>query len=358
VITISLCFIVKNEEHHLEQCLASVHGIADEIIIVDTGSTDQTKAIASKWTPHVYDYAWNDDFSAARNASFQYATQDYILWLDADDILAPEERAKLMKLKQTLPKEVDGLSMKYAIPKDEALGIVSHAMRLRLVKRGAGFKWRGFVHEDLVHDGPVNLMSTDITVMHTKKGKVPGEAPSRRNLTIYEKQLARGYAFNASEMFHYAGECLIHKQYEQAIRYYELCMAEPEVPVEAKVGVMHKLAACYVFAGQPEKEMELTLKSFTMDAPFPAFSCRMGEYFLTMGQLDAAIYWYSTAYLNPVGERYAWSFVEIAFQTWLPHHQLAYCYDMLGDTQQANFHRQRAELYRKGLSPANTDAVV
>jgi glycosyltransferase involved in cell wall biosynthesis len=103
VATISLCLIVKNEEQTLEHCLSSVQDIPDEIIIVDTGSTDRTREISAKWTPHVVDFEWIDDFAAARNASFAYATQEYILWLDADDILAPEDRTKLLQLKSSLP---------------------------------------------------------------------------------------------------------------------------------------------------------------------------------------------------------------------------------------------------------------
>ena len=66
---LSLCMIVKNEEERLARCLSSVQGAVDEIIILDTGSTDGTKEVASRFTQRVYDYAWDDDFSAARNAS-------------------------------------------------------------------------------------------------------------------------------------------------------------------------------------------------------------------------------------------------------------------------------------------------
>ena len=65
--TISLCMIVKDEEENIKDCLDSVQGIADEIIIVDTGSTDNTKSIAKNYTDKLYDYTWKDDFSAARN---------------------------------------------------------------------------------------------------------------------------------------------------------------------------------------------------------------------------------------------------------------------------------------------------
>ncbi len=94
MITISLCMIVKNEEKVLARCLESVKDIVDEIIIVDTGSTDKTKEIAYRYTQNVYDFEWIHDFSAARNYSFSKATKDYQMWLDADDIITEENRKK------------------------------------------------------------------------------------------------------------------------------------------------------------------------------------------------------------------------------------------------------------------------
>ena len=77
--SISLCMIVKNEEEVIGRCLESVKDIVDEIIIVDTGSTDNTKKIVSKYTNKIYDFEWKDDFAAARNFSFSKATKDYMV---------------------------------------------------------------------------------------------------------------------------------------------------------------------------------------------------------------------------------------------------------------------------------------
>lgn len=82
MITISLCMIVKNEESVLARCLDSVRHLVDEIIIVDTGSTDRTKEIAQGYGARIIDFPWNDDFSAARNFAFSHATMDYIFgWM-------------------------------------------------------------------------------------------------------------------------------------------------------------------------------------------------------------------------------------------------------------------------------------
>ena len=95
--SISLCMIVINEEKHLETCLNSVKNIVSEIIIVDTGSTDQTKEIANKFKVKVYDFQWNDDFSAARNFCLQKAAKDWILVLDADETISNKDLMKIKK---------------------------------------------------------------------------------------------------------------------------------------------------------------------------------------------------------------------------------------------------------------------
>lgn len=99
MISITLCMIVKNEQSILERCLISYAGTYDELIIVDTGSTDSTKDIAHKYTDKVYDYKWCDDFAAARNYAFSLASCDYIFSADADEILDERNNQALKDLK-------------------------------------------------------------------------------------------------------------------------------------------------------------------------------------------------------------------------------------------------------------------
>ncbi len=89
--TVSLCMIVKNEEKHLPRCLRCARPIVDEIVVVDTGSTDRTRDIASAFGARVFDFPWNDDFAAARNFSLTQAAGDWILVLDADELISPND---------------------------------------------------------------------------------------------------------------------------------------------------------------------------------------------------------------------------------------------------------------------------
>lgn len=103
---LSLAMIVKNEEKNLVQCLESVRTLADEIVIVDTGSKDKTKEIAAQFTHKVFDFSWIDDFAAARNEAMKHATGDWVLILDADEIIAQDDQEKIKEAMNHW--EVDG----------------------------------------------------------------------------------------------------------------------------------------------------------------------------------------------------------------------------------------------------------
>ena len=181
VATLSLCMIVKNEDDVLGRCLKSVEGIFDEIIIVDTGSTDRTKEIALQFTTHVYDFKWCDYFSAARNFSFSKATMEYTMWLDADDVVCEWNRDMLYKLKNTLTPEIDIVMMKYDVAFDSQGNPTYSYYRERIFKTAKNYRWKGEVHEVIEPVGTV--VFSEIRIQHRKIKPTERE----RNLKIYER---------------------------------------------------------------------------------------------------------------------------------------------------------------------------
>jgi glycosyltransferase involved in cell wall biosynthesis len=337
--------IVKNEENTLERCLRSVEGIPDEIVIVDTGSGDATKKIAHNFTPKVLDFTWVDDFSAARNYSFDQATMDYILWLDADDVLLPADRIKLLELKNALAPTVDAVSMLYHTAFDDSGNVTQSSRRLRLVRRQRNFAWVGVVHEDLKAAGAFYYFDSDIVVTHKKPTGEPG--PARRNLLIYERYLEAGGTLGASDLFHYARECDANNDLDKAIQLYRqfLEFKEEEVGLDLILGSLHKLATCYHKTGNLEKEWECTLRSLELDVPRPEFSCRFGEHFLKDNRFRQAIFWYELALQDrgdSVGDRMVHNY---PFKTWVPHKQLGLCYYRIGDYESSLHHNKLARQY-------------
>lgn len=148
---LSLCLIAKNEARFLRKCLQSVAGIVDEIVVVDTGSTDGTQEIAREFGAILVEQTWNDDFAEARNVSLRHATGDWVLWLDADEEVTPESKDEFRQaIEQAAPKVGAFLVqihnwMSTLNREDGGERIIHHAARLfRLTPK---VKFVGRIHE-------------------------------------------------------------------------------------------------------------------------------------------------------------------------------------------------------------------
>lgn len=185
MITISLCMIVKNEEPVLARCLDSVASMMDEIIIVDTGSTDRTKEIAAQYTSRIYDFTWCDDFSAARNYAFSLATMDYIYCPDADEYLDLENQRRFLRLKGALLPEIEIVQMNYITPPDfNTVQNCKKEPRPKLFKRLRTFSWVDPVHETIRTD-PV-IYDSDIDILHR-----PHAMHAKRDLPCLKKHFVK-----------------------------------------------------------------------------------------------------------------------------------------------------------------------
>lgn len=337
-ITISLCMIVKNEAATIARCLHSVSSAIDEIIIIDTGSTDQTKEIVRQFTDKIYDFPWIDDFAAARNFAFSHASQEYILWLDADDVLLPNDLQKLLLLKQNADGTVDSYTMNYNVSFDEGGNVVSTLGRNRLVKRSKQFQWIGPVHEYLEVGG--KIANADISVTHKKERCDTGD----RNLTIYENRLAKGEEFSPRDLYYYANELNDHQRYEKAIEYYQKALDTQLCWVEDNISACGKLADCYSALGDDQNKLKYTYLSFNYDTPRAEFCCRLGYHFLGLKKYQQAIFWYTLA-INLQKPQDPLALLNNACWTWLPHIQLCVCYANIGEVQLAIEHNKIAESY-------------
>lgn len=336
-ITISACMIVKNEEEVLARCLDCVKQFADEIIIVDTGSTDRTKEIAQSYTSHVYDFTWIDDFAAARNYAFSHATKEYIFWLDADDVVLPEDIQKLLKLKSALDWSVDSVTMIYNLGFDDHGNVTSSLRRNRLVKRARRFQWIGAVHEYLAVYGRIS--HCDIAITHKSEWH-----DSDRNIRIYEKRLAAGEEFSPRDQYYYANELYDHQKFEQAIEWYEKFLAGQKGWVEDNLAACNKLIDCYYHLGDTESVEKYIFKSFLYDTPRAEFCCRLGYHLMSNNQYRQAAFWYdlATKLQRPPDNQ---GFFNHASWIWVPHIQLCVCYDRLGEYELAYHHNEMAAKY-------------
>ncbi|MGG0821836.1 glycosyltransferase family 2 protein [Paenibacillus turicensis] len=333
-ISISLCMIVKDEEPTIARCLASVQGIADEIVIVDTGSTDRTKEIAAQFNANIYDFAWIDDFGAARNYAFDQATKQYILWLDADDVILEEDRQALIRLKYELSFEIDSVMMNYNLAFDANGKPTTSLKRNRLVKRSKGFRWIGVVHEYLEVYG--NIMQSEISITHKKE-----KTYSDRNLRIYKKRLELGESFKPRDLYYYGNELMDHLMFDEAAKQYEAFLATKQGWVEDQIAACQKLADCYSHLNELELQFRSLFRAMEFAPPRAEVCCRLGALFVEQDRINEAIFWYTTATQlekPPV----TGAFIIHAYWTWLPYLQLCVCYDRLGQYVKANECNEKA----------------
>ena len=332
--TISLCMIVKNEETTLEQCLESVNGLADEIILIDTGSADKTVDIASKFTDKIHFFPWEDDFSKARNFSFSKASSEYIMWLDADDIILPEDRQRLLEWKASDDRP-DVVMLPYHTAFDDNGDPTLIYFRERILRRDKSFKWYGAVHEAITPSGKITHLDAAIT--HRK----PPEAYSDRNLKIYEKLLSKGEALSPRDMYYYARELYFHSCFSQAAEHFSHVIMRKDAWLENRIDACRMLAKCQRNLHQTDSAFQSLLRSFSLAPPRAEVCCDIGELYMDNENYTNAVFWYRLATTLPKDSA-SGAFISPNCYDFLPYLQLCVCYDRMGDIPNARLYHQKA----------------
>ncbi|GAX60016.1 hypothetical protein SCALIN_C05_0101 [Candidatus Scalindua japonica] len=222
--SISLCMIVKNEEDNLERCLDSVRNVVDEMVIVDTGSTDKTIKIAEKYGARVFNHPWEGSFSKARNYSLKYATCDWILILDADEELNREDTHRLKEIAENRDYPAVSFIIKNKYKDSSQEG---HAQMVRLYRNFRGVHYRGIVHNTIQYSG--KCLYSPITIIHhgynLSEDKM--EKKFKRTSTLLKKQIESNPYNPVPHMYlgvAYMDRCM----YKEAIAYSKKTMSLAE----------------------------------------------------------------------------------------------------------------------------------
>jgi glycosyltransferase involved in cell wall biosynthesis/SAM-dependent methyltransferase len=192
-ITVSLCMIVKNEEGNLSSCLGSVADLVDEMVVIDTGSTDGTRAVAAGFGARVFDFPWADSFAAARNESLRHARGEWVFWLDADEWLDADNRERLRRLLASL--ESDPAAYVMGQLSEQPGGFDRIVEQVRLFPNLPGVLWEYRVHEQVL--GSVTALGgvvhhTDVVIRHNGYADADRlRAKAERNLRLAEFDLAQ-----------------------------------------------------------------------------------------------------------------------------------------------------------------------
>ncbi len=323
---ISLCMIVRDEESTLRRCLGSLRGLADEIVIVDTGSADRTMEIAREFTDKLYTAVWKDDFSAARNEAFSHANGDYLLWLDADDVIAAA--ADVPAIRNFLERERP--DMVFCPYKS---GTLTYE-RERFLKRSIGYRFIGRVHEAIPPRGKILRFPFEVQHLSGEKER------SRRNLDIYLRWKEEE-PLSPRDLFYYGRELYYHKLYTEAIAVLGEMLSGEGWYIN-KIAACEILAQCHAACGETQRALGALFQSFLYGEPRAFVLCDIGALFLGEGRDREAAFWYESA-LSCRDHTAEGDFEETDCRAITPLLQLVVCYWRLGDREKAKQYHKKAE---------------
>jgi len=300
--TISACMIVKNEEKFLPGCLESIKGLVDEIIIVDTGSTDRTMEIAREYGAKIYEHPWENDFSLHRNQSMGYATSDWILIIDADEEFDPAEHENIKMLIKR--KDIEGVS--FVVYNEINYDRVGCLTSKRIFRNHKGYKYDGIVHNQLRMSG--KTMETDFKVIH--HGYALSEEDMRKKAKRSEELLLKQVEEKPDYIFAHFNLAQLYRGEEN----FERCLKHSKILVDnssfEETGNRHlylmgldQLGCAYFGVGQHEKAIETLKKAlkYKNDYLDPIFN--LGIVYFNLEKYDEAEE-YFRKYLE-VSETYA-----------------------------------------------------
>lgn len=337
MITISACMIVKNEERVLDRCLKSLVDLVDEIILVDTGSTDTTKLIAEKYNCRIYDYEWIDDFAAARNFSFSKAGMDYIYVADADEYIDEINREKIYELKKCLLPEIDIVQMFYTNQLEfNTTYNFNKEYRPKLYKRLRQFSWVDPIHET-VQINPI-IYDSEIEIKH-----MPENNHASRDFNFFNKLIKNGITLSDKLLNMYARELFVAGNNDDFLKAepYFISVLEQELSPEQLKVIQCVLVRCGRIKNDPMLILKHALKNLASGNASAEVCYELGEFYYCNKDYQEAALWFMNAAYETEAE------LNIRYSKDYPADKLADCYEKEDNIEQSLLYRQQAMELRK-----------
>lgn len=237
---ISACYITKNEERNITRSLQSLADAVDEIIVVDTGSTDRTREIAKALGAHVLDFAWQDDFSAPRNFAIEAASGDWIIFLDADEWFVEPQNVR-----EAIEAEIDGTAnleamMLLRLNLDDQGKEFSRDRSLRIFRNAPWLRYHGKIHENVYSSRGRLRVSYPEGLVLNHDGYRGGiiEKKIERNLSLMLRDIEKNG--HAERFYPGLTDCFYHlRQYERCLEMAFLGLEFPTYPRDTRRGLYH-----------------------------------------------------------------------------------------------------------------------
>lgn len=330
--TLSLCMIIKDEEQTLKRILNKAKCFSDEMIIVDTGSSDNSVNIAKSYTDKVY-FCEFVDFSFCRNFSLSKATCDYVIWLDADDDIDEKNIQKIIQLKDRLFDE-DMVMMPYETAFDENDMPVFCYYRERIFKNRKGFFFEGKVHEAIPLKG--KIIYEDIAIKHRKtKQNTP-----LRNLNIYQNMMAKGEILGTRELFYLANEYYYNNMYTEALATYKEFQKRKDCLDANLLQSFVNSSNILINEEKYSLAFDEIAKSLKYSLPTPTILCQIGYVLHKWQKYEQSNYYYLLAVSSQEDNPFA--FRNSDFEGYTPFIMIGLNYYLSGDIDNALYYTSKA----------------
>ncbi len=333
MITLSLCMIVKNEEDKLATCLDCVKDLVDEMIIVDTGSTDKTIEIAKSYGAKVFNFEWTGSFSDARNYSFEQATCDYIYVADADEIIDDVNKERFRQLKTDIDElDIDVVQMYYCNQlSHNTVYNYDRELRPKLFRRIRKFTWLDPIHETVKVDPTV--CNSEVEIIHK-----PTDDHGERDLSAFRRAIREGAYISKRLHNMYARELFMvgtDEDFMLAKEFFEQAIVDTTRDLDQIKEAACVLSHIAVLDGSVDELLKYSLKDLTT-VPSSEMCYELGNFYRNRGDIDEAIVWYyNAAYeTQPILDAHRGG--DLAM------HKIAECYRELGNLDQAEDYEKDA----------------
>jgi len=321
MVRVSLSMIVKDEAETLSAVLADASSFCDELLVADTGSSDGTREIAAAAGAKVIDVPWTDDFAAARNASLDACTGEWVVWLDADDRVPPVSQQAFARVLARLGDDVDALFTPYHYAFDETgERCIFTVWRERVLRRAAGVRWTGAVHEVVDATALRTREEPELVVEH-RRTDAQAARDAGRNLRILEKLYTAGDK-SPRTLYYRANELRDNHRYKESVAAYAEVLATKQ-PTWERYFALISLAECQLNLEEYAQATEAALKAVQLNPSRPEAWIAAGMVHYHRKEWDQAVPFFAAA--TTARSRPSAGFVRDADYGWAPWDYLSVC---------------------------------
>ncbi len=330
---ISVCIITKNEEKNIEKCLSAISGYGFEIIVIDTGSTDNTKEIAAKYADKVLDFTWINDFSAARNFSLSQASHDYVLILDCDEVVLSIDADAIARMIEEHPDEVGLIARNNHYTSNQTDSVYQDHVE-RLFNKNL-YHYESPIHEQVVSNSSgMNYKSYDLPLLtnHVGYTGTPEElrAKVERNNTLLFQELEKD-SDNPYLYFQIGQSYNMIYDYENSYKYYKKVLeydVNPDAEWVQMMIIAYANALLHTDRATEALQLQAVYDAFATTADF---FCVMGQIYLANGQYMKAMMEFVKAIHCPVAR-------ENGTNSFIPTYNIGLINEMMGEIPAALTH--------------------